>query len=128
MRFLSKTLPFDPITMWKTFYEQTDANWTGAIQEMLKKESFSEGMGENLNHYLQAQKLMNEKTETFLKSANMPTRSEVADVASLVINVGSKLEELDDALEEEINQLKIAVSILDKKIDKLLSAFEVTEK
>ena len=58
----------------------------------------------------------------------MPTRSEVADVASLVINVESKLEALDDGLDEEINQLKIAVSLLDKKIDKLLSALEVTEK
>ena len=125
---MTKTLPFDPFNMWKTFYEQTDANWTGAIQEMLKKESFAEGMGETLNHYLQAQKLMDEKTETYLKSVNLPTRSEVADVASLVINVESKLEALDDGLEEEINQLKIAVSILDKKIDKLLSTLEVTEK
>ena len=65
MRFLTKTLPFDPFTMWKTFYEQTDANWTGAIQEMLKKESFAEGMGETLNHYLRAQKLMNEKQKPF---------------------------------------------------------------
>ncbi|MEI4769970.1 polyhydroxyalkanoate biosynthesis repressor PhaR [Psychrobacillus sp. FJAT-51614] len=125
---MTKTLPFDPFTMWKTFYEHTDANWTGAIQEMLKKESFSEGMGETLNQYLQAQKLMNEKSENFLKSVNLPTRSEVADVASLVINVESKLDALEDGLEEEINQLKIAVSSLDKKIDKLLNAFEVTEK
>lgn len=127
MRFLTKTLPFDPFIMWKNFYEQTEANWSGAIQEMLKKESFSEGMGETLNQYLQAQKLMNEKTETFLKSVNLPTRSEIADVASLVINVENKLDALDE-MDEEINQLKIAVSSLDKKIDKLLTALEVTEK
>ena len=128
MRLLTKKLPFDPFNMWKTFYEQTDANWTGAIQDMLKKESFSEGMGETLNQYLQAQKLMNETTEAYLKSINLPTRSEVADVASLVINVESKLDAMDDGLEEEINQLKIAVSTLDRKIDKLLSHFEDTNK
>ena len=125
---MTKTLPFDPFNMWKTFYEQTDANWTGAIQDMLKKESFSEGMGETLNQYLQAQKLMNETTEAYLKSVNLPTRSEVSDVASLVINLESKLDALEDGLEEEINQIKIAVSTLDRKIDKLLNNFEGTEK
>ena len=81
-----------------------------------------------MNQYLQAQKLMNETTETYLKSVNLPTRSEVADVASLVINLESKLDALEDGLEEEINQIKIAVSTLDRKIDKLLSNFEGTEK
>lgn len=124
---MTKTLPFDPFNMWKTFYEQTDANWTGAIQDMLKKESFSEGMGETLNQYLQAQKLMNETTEAYLKSVNLPTRSEVSDVASLIINLESKLDALEDGLEEEINQIKTAVSTLDRKIDKLLSNLEGTE-
>lgn len=117
---MTKPLPFDPFTMWKTFYEQTEANWTSAIHETLKKESFSEGMGETLNYYLQAQELKNDTTETFLKSVNMPTRSEVADVASLVINVESKLDILDDRFEEEIDQLKKAVANLDEKLDKIL--------
>lgn len=117
---MTKPLPFDPFTMWKTFYEQTEANWTSAIHETLKKESFSEGMGETLNYYLQAQELKNDTTETFLKNVNMPTRSEVADIASLVINVESKLDTLDDRFDEEMNQLKKVVSNLDEKLDKIL--------
>ncbi|WP_342599162.1 polyhydroxyalkanoate biosynthesis repressor PhaR [Psychrobacillus sp. FSL H8-0483] len=120
MRLLTKPLPFDPFTMWKTFYEQTEANWTSAIHETLKKESFSEGMGETLNYYLQAQELKNDTTESFLKSVNMPTRSEVADIASLIINVESKLDTLDDRFDEEMNQLIKAVSNLDEKLDKIL--------
>lgn len=106
--------------MWKTFYEQTEANWTSAIHETLKKESFSEGMGETLNYYLQAQELKNDTTETFLKNVNMPTRSEVADIALLVINVESKLDTLDDRFDEEMIQLKKVVSNLDEKLDKIL--------
>uniref|UniRef100_UPI00406C04B3 polyhydroxyalkanoate biosynthesis repressor PhaR n=1 Tax=Psychrobacillus sp. FSL H8-0483 TaxID=2921389 RepID=UPI00406C04B3 len=117
---MTKPLPFDPFTMWKTFYEQTEANWTSAIHETLKKESFSEGMGETLNYYLQAQELKNDTTESFLKSVNMPTRSEVADIASLIINVESKLDTLDDRFDEEMNQLIKAVSNLDEKLDKIL--------
>ncbi|MEK4487331.1 polyhydroxyalkanoate biosynthesis repressor PhaR [Psychrobacillus sp. FSL H8-0484] len=117
---MTKPLPFDPFTMWKTFYEQTEANWTSAIHETLKKESFSEGMGETLNYYLQAQELKNDTTETFLKNVNMPTRSEVADIALLVINVESKLDTLDDRFDEEMIQLKKVVSNLDEKLDKIL--------
>lgn len=120
---MTKTLPFDPFTMWKTYYEQTEANLTGAIHESLKKESFSEGLGETLNVYLQAQELTKETTESFLKSVNMPTRSEVADVASLVINLENKLDVLNDDFEEEISELKKAIANLDEKLDKLLEAF-----
>ena len=127
MRFLTKSMSFDPFAMWKTFYEQTEANWTGAIHETLKKESFSEGMGEIQNYYLQAQGLTNDTTETLLKSVNLPTRSEVADVATLVINLESKLDDFEDGVGEELNQLKNAVANLDRKLDRLLEAFEVTE-
>jgi len=120
-------MSFDPFAMWKTFYEQTEANWTGAIHETLKKESFSEGMGEVQNYYLQAQGLTNDTTEALLKSVNLPTRNEVADVAALVINLESKLDDLDDGLGEELSQLKNAVANLDQKLDRLLEAFEVTE-
>ena len=127
MRFLTKSMSFDPFAMWKTFYEQTEANWTGAIHETLKKESFSEGMGEIQNYYLQAQGLTNDTTETLLKSVNLPTRSEVADVATLVINLESKLDDFEDGVGEELNQLKNAVANLHRKLDRLLEAFEVTE-
>ena len=124
---MTNSMSFDPFAMWKTFYEQTEANWTGAIHETLKKESFSEGMGEVQNYYLQAQGLTNDTTEALLKSVNLPTRNEVADVAALVINLESKLDDLDDGLGEELSQLKNAVANLDQKLDRLLEAFEVTE-
>lgn len=131
---MSQTLPFDPLTMWKKIYEQTEASWNDAIQETLKKESFSEGMGETLNYYLKYQELAKETTETYLKQANMPTRSEVADVASLVINLEGKFDDLDEKFDTEmtkldptieISQLKRAVTDLDMKLDKVLEAIEL---
>lgn|GEM_PF-2234314 len=130
---MTKTLPLDPFNMWKTLYEQTEASWNGAIQETLKKESFSQGLGETLNYVLQYQELANEATESMLKKANMPTRSELADVASLIVNVENKLDDLDDKFDEEINkldtakeinQLKRTVANLDKKLDRVLDAVE----
>ena len=125
MIFLSQTLPLDPFKMWKSIYDQTEANWNDAIQESLKKESFSEGMGETLNYYLQYQELTKETTESYLKQVNIPTRGELADVASLVINLEGKVDDLEDKFDDElskldaskeISQLRRAVTNLGEKI------------
>ncbi|MCZ2258308.1 poly(R)-hydroxyalkanoic acid synthase subunit PhaE [Sporosarcina sp. G11-34] len=115
----------DPFTMWKDVYEKTEATWSEAIQETMKKESFSEGMGQTLNSHLQSQELISKMTEAYLKQVNMPTRGEVASVASLVINLEEKVDDLqdsfeDDTLKNEIGQLKRAVANLDKKIDSVI--------
>ena len=134
---MSQTLPLDPFKMWKNIYEQTEANWNEAIQESLKKESFSEGMGETLNYYLQFQEYSNEATESYLKQMNMPTRGELADVASLVINLEGKVDNLEDKFEEElgkldatkeISQLRRSVLTLERKLDKVLEVLEGIEK
>jgi len=134
---LSQTLPLDPFKVWKNIYEQTEANWNGAIQESLKKESFSEGMGETLNYYLQYQELAKGATESYLKQMNMPTRGELADVASLVINLEGKVDNLEDKFDEElgkldttkeISQLRKSVINLERKLDKVLEVLEGIDK
>ena len=130
---MSQTLQFDPFAMWKTIYEQTEANWNDVIQQSMKKETFSEGMGETLNYYLQFQELAKKMTESYLKQANMPTRGELADVASLIINLEEKVDSLDDRFDEELSkldaakeiaQLRRVVSNLDKKLDLIMEAVE----
>lgn len=110
-------------------YNQTEANWKDSIEEMMEKEAFSEGMGDTLNYYLQYQELMNKMTESYLKSVNLPTRSEISDVASLVVNLEEKVDhidyELDDKLEKlsstkDIGQLKRSITNLDKKLDTVI--------
>ncbi len=131
---MSQTLPLDPFKMWKSIYDQTEANWNDAIQESLKQESFSEGMGETLNYYLQYQELTKKTTESYLKQVNIPTRGELADVASLVINLEGKVDDLDDKFDEElskldatkeISQLRKTVTNLEKKLDKVLETLEM---
>ena len=120
---MSQTLPLDPFKMWKNIYEQTEANWNDVIQESLKKESFSEGMGETLNYYLQFQELAKETTESYLKQMNMPTRGELADVASLVINLEGKVDDLEDKFDDELSKLDAS-----KEISQLRRAFTNLEQ
>ncbi|MFD1929094.1 hypothetical protein ACFSFY_13710 [Sporosarcina siberiensis] len=130
---MSKSIPLDPFKMWKDMYDQTESNWNEAIQESLKKESFSEGMGETLNFYLQFKELSKKTTETYLQEVNIPTRDDLAEVSSLVINLEEKVDGLNDKFEDElskidsskeINQLKTVVTNLEQKLDGVLRVLE----
>lgn len=116
-------------------YEHTEKAWHNAIQDTLGKESFSEGLGQIQSSYLQYHEMMSNLTEAYLKQANIPTRDEVANVASLVINLEDKIDTIDNQLYEnsetvtkEINQLKRTVGNLEKKFDKVLEAIAALDK
>ena len=124
---MTQKIPFEPFSMWKDMYEHTEKAWNDVIQDTLGKESFSEGLGQIQSSYLQYHEMISNLTEAYFKQANIPTRDEVASVASLVINLEDKIDNIDDQLYDnsetvtkEINQLKRSVSNLEKKFDKVL--------
>lgn len=119
----------DPFTMWKDMYEKTEATWSDILHESMKKEAFSQSMGQTLNNHLQTTEMVSGMTDTYLKQLNMPTRDEIASLATLVINLEQKVDDLQDNIEEEafkdqtsneISQLRDSISNLDLKLDKIL--------
>jgi polyhydroxyalkanoic acid synthase PhaR subunit len=132
---MPQTKFLDPLAMWKEIYQKTEATWSDAIQDSMKKEPFSEGLGQTLNNHLQYQELISKMTETYLKQVNMPTRGEIASIASLIINLEGKVDDLQDKIEvetlenetvKEINLMKRSVVNLEKKLDKVLELLEET--
>lgn len=122
---------FDVFSLWKEIYEKTESAWHDAIQESLEKKSFAEGLGQIQSQYVQYQELVNKMTESYLKQANIPTRDEIANVASLIINVDAKVDQLEDEFDnqnervsKEIDTIKKSISALDKKLDKVIQLLE----
>mgnify|MGYP000913099512 CR=1 FL=1 len=136
---MSQQPVMDPFAIWKNVYEQTETKWNEVIHETMQKEAFSEWMGQVQNAYLQYQQALQNTTDTYLKQVNMPTREDIANVASLVINLEEKVENLDQKLENledertnnpsstEINRLKSSIARLDKKIETILKAVQQLE-
>ena len=132
---MTQKIPFEPFTMWKDMYEHTEKAWNDVIQDTLGKEAFSEGLGQIQSNYLQYQETFSNLTEVYFKQVNIPTRDEIANVASLVISLEDKVDNIDDQLYEnsetvskEINQLKRTIGNLEKKFDKILEAIAVLDK
>ncbi|WP_010287504.1 PhaR [Kurthia massiliensis] len=121
---------FDAFSIWKDLYDRTESAFRDSIQSTLEQPAFAEGLGQIQKQYLQYQGLVNGMTESYLKQVNVPTRDEIASIASLVINVESKIIDLEDQLDDidtahetnskEIKQLKTSVSKLDKKLDTVI--------
>lgn len=128
---------FDPIKLWKAIYDKAEANLNEIINEIIHKEAFAEWLGQVQLGYIKYQELIQKTTDTYLKQINMPTREEVSNIASLVINVEDKVESLQETIEEEIlnnhsittemTKLKNQVSKLDKKLDQILTYLKQLE-
>ena len=123
----SQTATLDPFKIWKDMYEKTESTWRGTIQDTLGTEQFAQGLGQVQNQYLQYQELVKTLTESYLKQANIPSVEELAKVASMIVNVDTKIDEIDDLIYEtkentslEIAQLKQNFSNLEQKLDQLL--------
>lgn len=119
-------------------YDKAESYMGKMLGETMSSEDFSKWMGSVLNFNLQLQKMIKETAERTLWQANMPSKEDVANVASLVINVEEKIENMEEMLEEqqdhangmkkEITKLKSDMKRLESKVDKLLALFEKEER
>ena len=129
---------FDPFAFWKSWYDRTESALSEMINETLEKEAFAQWMGQFQSGYFSYQQLLNKTTEVYFKQYNIPSREELSNIATLIINVEEKLENLDEKVEDElfdhslakeVNQLKTSISKLEKKMDHFLTiALQEQEK
>lgn len=126
---MSQQKSFNPFDMWKDFYNQT----TNMIDENLQDESTSKIMGQVLEMNLLYKKLLNETTEHYFDQVNIPTRNDLASISSLIINVDSKVDDLEELIEDtnskinhvelkrEVADIKSKMKSLDTKVNQILS-------
>lgn len=125
---------FNPMELWKDFYNQSESYWGNVLDEKMKEEYFSEWMGKVLEMNLQVKKILNETTESYLSQVNLPTQNDLSNIATLVVNVDSKVDSLEELIEEtsanqvnqaelkrEMTRVKNEIKSLDNKLDEILT-------
>ncbi|MBO1512604.1 polyhydroxyalkanoic acid synthase subunit PhaR [Metabacillus bambusae] len=125
---------FNPMELWKDIYNQSESYWSSVLDEKMKEEYFSEWMGKVLEMNLQFKKMLNETTEGYLSQVNLPTQNDLANIASLVVNVDSKVDSLEELVEEnssnqvnqaelkrEMTRVKNEIKSLNNKLDNILA-------
>ncbi|MCM2535083.1 hypothetical protein NDK43_25515 [Neobacillus pocheonensis] len=107
------TQNLDMFEMWKNYFNQSST----LIDEKMKEQFPSKVMGQLLDMHLLYQKMLNETTERYLEQMNVPTRTDIAKISSLIVNVDTKVDDLEELLEEarakQLNQAELQSEIKD---------------
>ncbi|MDQ0199396.1 hypothetical protein [Neobacillus ginsengisoli] len=107
------TQTVDMFEMWKNYFNQSST----LIDEKMKEQFSSQVIGQLLDMYLLYQKMLNETTERYLEQMNVPTRTDITKISSLIVNVDTKVDDLEELLEEarskQLNQAELQSEIKD---------------
>ncbi|MBV7507685.1 DUF4164 family protein [Bacillus sp. sid0103] len=123
--------------MWKDLYSQSSK----FFDEKIGKDFPSQGMGQILEMNLQFKKMIDESTLKYLEFMNVPSRNDIANISSLIVNVDAKVDDLEERLEErfdnqgdqesfktELSNLKKDMKNLDHKLNQILTVLKTPEK
>ncbi len=113
---MNQSNTIDPFEIWKKVYDQTESYWNKVLDENLATEDFSKGLGKILDMNLQYKKLVNDSTNAYLEQMNMPSKDDLAKLASLIVNVETKVEQIEEDVEGAI----IVQADLDKQAREMM--------
>ena len=117
----------DPFGFWKTYRTATLDAWSQPMIDSLNSEEFARIAGTILDQYLgMAQPVQDtvQKTMTYtLAYLNMPTRDEVTSLAERLVNIETRLDDLDAKTSDMRDETALAkdVRAVDRSLDKVLS-------
>ena len=117
-------LQTDPFTLFKEWYDATSDQWSKVVEETLSSKQFLESTRPFLESYASIALAFRHANEEYFKRLQLPTITDVANVAQLVINLEEKIDTIEDALENfESTQANLAtleaVTHLEQRLDKV---------
>ena len=130
------SFPKDPLEFAVHWYNATSGPFSEFIQDVIEREEFLEPASEWLEHYASFYKLFALRSEEYLKSLQVPVRSDITRVARLVVALEDKVDRLEEAFEEfeygyakpataeELGELEKRFDRVEGKLDRLLAALE----
>ena len=131
------TRDYNMFEMWKDYYDQSSSFVDGKVKEDFP----SQGMGQMLEMNLLFKKVLNETTERYLEQVNIPTRNDIANISSLIVNVDTKVDDLEELIEEaqknqvdqaglqrELTSIKKDMKSLDTKLNDILALLKAPKE
>ena len=130
------SFPKDPLEFAVHWYNATSGPFSEFIQDVIEREEFLEPASEWLEHYASFYKLFARRSEEYLKSLQVPVRSDITRVAGLVVALEDKVDRLEEAFEEfeygyakpataeELGELEKRFDRVEGKLDRLRAALE----
>ena len=93
------TIAADPFTLFKQWYDATSETWSKAVGDIIGSDRFMQMASQFLESYTSFARTFHRASEEYFSNLQLPTRSDIARVAELIINVEEKVDQLDLAFE-----------------------------
>ncbi len=133
-----ESLPEEPVRFFVRWYNETEERWSETADELMRRDEVLEAMGRFFDTYARSEAELRQASEEGLKNRRVPTRSDVARVAKLVVVVENKVDRIEETLEElvqgdfgpvasadaAVNGLEERMDRLEGKMDLILAALE----
>lgn len=129
-------LSTDPVEFFLRWYGETSEKWTEAANDLLNKEEVLESNARLQENVARSYRELRRKSEESLKNLQLPSRSDVARVAKLVVGVENKVDRIEEAFgefvyggsepatAESVRSLEERMEALESKMDRILAALE----
>ena len=95
--------PFDPFAAWRQFQDGQMETWSKAMIDAVNSEEYARAMGTFLDSYLTVSAPFRQAVERtmtqVLMQLNMPSRSDVTNLAERLTNIEMRLDDLDARLD-----------------------------
>lgn len=138
---MSTQKTYDPFSLWQDYYKNVQNYMGPSINEKVGTEEFSEWMGKVLEGNLLFRQMTDKNTKQLLEQMNLPTREELSNLSSLIINLDKKIDDMEEQLEEtvekqvttegmkkEMTSLKKEVKEIGSKLDEVLTFLKEDRK
>lgn len=98
--FAGGNMAADPFSFYKQWYDATSETWSKVVGDIISTQEFSHASSQYLDNYLSFIKTSRRVYEEYFKNLQLPTRSDIARVAGLVVSLEDKVDQVEDAVED----------------------------
>jgi polyhydroxyalkanoic acid synthase PhaR subunit len=128
--------PSDPLQLATQWYNATNGPFSDFVGDLIEREEYLEPSSRYLQSYASFYKVFKRNSEEYLKNLQLPVRSDVTRIASLVVNLEDKVDNIEEVLEdfefgyatpataESVQDLERRLVRVEGKLDRLLAALE----
>jgi polyhydroxyalkanoic acid synthase PhaR subunit len=130
------SFPKDPLEFAVQWYNATSGPYSEFVHDVIEREEFLEPASRFMQNYASFYRVFGRRSEEYLKSLQVPVRSDITRVAGLVVALEDKVDRLEEAFEEfeygyakpataeEVGELEKRLDRVEGKLDRLLAVLE----
>ncbi len=97
----------EAMELWRNWLTETERQWNSFFSEVMGRDSFGRFAGSYMEAYSVVQRALNQGMERYLNTFNLPTHSDVVELADRLHNIEERLA----SLETNLNSLASAAGI-----------------